>query len=208
MHNPIATNISESARDFQHLVWPLIRKLGWLKGELIPVEATSTKDWSEQLDMLAGIDAWERKPKGLTGIASRVQWRPRYDKGYPYNTFNIRMSRVSGADTEFKKRIQAIHSGGELIYPYWTCHAYLEAKIVGPVLSVGLIRTEDLLECISLGLGFNKSNHEDGTIFQCIKFIVLYNEKVPIQVEPSSILKQGMLSLSDGPGQNPPYVSP
>jgi len=181
--------LSQSANDFKNLVWPKIKEAGWLQGELEPVELQSTTQWAKQLDVLAGIDAWEIKPQGLVGIASRVQWRPAKDNNYsnsqyPYNTINIRKQTKGGGLTELAKRTIALTSGGELIYPFWTCHAYLEQPTSGPVLSVGLIKTQDIIEAISLGFGFDKKNPEDGNIFRCVPFLILHSQGYHIYTYP------------------------
>lgn len=188
------SQLSDSSRDFLNIVWPKIKELGWLDGDLIPVEATSIKAWAKQLDTLSGIDAWHiKEDSGLSGIASRIQWEPPDPTYYPYNTFNVRYSRISGAKTEYQKRTEAIASNGEMIYPYWTCHAYLQYKQIGPLLSMGLARTVDVIESVTLGLGFSKPNPTDGTIFINVPWFVMHREGYKIFTLPDDITKQGVL---------------
>jgi len=199
--NNFNNNLSDSSCDFLNIVWPKLQQLEWLKGELLPVEATTYKEWAKKLDVLAGIDAWLVKEKmGLVGIASRVQWNPkRNNRDYPYNTFNIRYSRISGANTEYQKRLAAITSGGELLYPFWMCHAYLENKKIGPLLSLGLVKTTDAIEAIALGLGYNQRNPNDGTIFKCIPWQSLVSRGYKVLTFPFYL--QDKLPLN-----NPPLV--
>lgn len=185
------SQLSDSARDFLNVVWPKIKELSWLDGELAPVEATTIKEWANKLDTLSGIDAWYiKKNSGLSGIASRVQWKPEQSQKYPYNTFNIRYKKPSGAKTEYQKRIEAINSDGELLYPYWTCHAYLCDKEFGPILSMALARTVDVIEACSLGIGFERINPTDGTTFINVPWRKLHNEGYQFYAFPSSITAQ------------------
>jgi hypothetical protein len=127
-----------SARDFLETVWPRIAS--WCGGgELKVVEDVTAAEMARMLDVQAGIDAWQVSDgAGVRGIASRVQY------GTAYDSFTIRLSRPSGAETEWHKRIRALeHRDEGWICPFFTCQAYLDAP-GGDLLSVGLVRTEDL----------------------------------------------------------------
>lgn len=142
-------DLSASAYDFQHIVWPVIAPaLGG--GNLRPVEAVETKEFQRSLDMLAGIDAWQVVENvGIRGIASRVQWGD-----FAWDTFTIRESRDSGATTELEKRL-AVHQGEDgWLLPAFYVHAYL-TEPRGRLLSAAAIRTSDLYDYL-IALGRNR----------------------------------------------------
>lgn len=90
------------------------------------------------LDILAGIDAYQRWLSAMRGIASRVQF------GRDFQTFTIRIARPSGVTTEYEKRLKAIkHRDEGYLYPYWTVQAYI-ASSGERLLSVGLAKTAEL----------------------------------------------------------------
>ena len=98
------------------------------------------------LDMIAGIDAWIKAPRGLIGIAARVQW---LEKGVdPYDSYTIRIKRDTGAVSELEKRLTSIKE--DMLYPQLTVQAYLE-KDTSKVISVGIIKTKDLFDHIEKG---------------------------------------------------------
>ena len=73
----ILNGLSNSASDFVNIVWPSISSAeGIGGGQIIPVEAVSSNEFASELDVLAGVDAWQivENNKGVRGIASRVQW--------------------------------------------------------------------------------------------------------------------------------------
>lgn len=165
-------DLTESAHDFIHVVLPRLRKMGVITGEVISVEAVTTEKITRYLDMLAGIDLWliEEK-KGITGLGSRIQWG-----ASAYNSFTIRESRYTGAETELSKRLRAIQSAGRYLYPYWSCQAYITERPArvngqlisrGDLLSVGVARTEDLCTLIVRGECERRPN-PDGNIFAVV----------------------------------------
>jgi hypothetical protein len=134
--------LSASAEDFVNVVWPAISQLPIVGGgKLQPVEAVSEKNFMDQLDLLAGIDAWhiQANPSSIRGLASRVQW------GVPRHTFTIRTRSKGGGETELEKRARAIanREDGHL-YPHLTVQAYLDKK-GGELLCAAVIRTTDLI---------------------------------------------------------------
>lgn len=151
MRDTIARSLSDSSRDFVNLVWPAIKHLLG-GGDIEAVEAVTTDRTTERLDWLAGIDAWHylADDGGMRGIASRVQWLdPRFAASWPWRTFTIRRSLASGRPTEWHKRLEAVMDQDRgLLYPHLTIQAYLRAKVVGPVDSVGVVRTEDLVRYV------------------------------------------------------------
>ena len=135
-----------SARLFQTDVWPLIRQhLG--NGDLLQMEGRPDTELGRTLDMLAGIDGWHIHGHGMRGIASRVQ-----ETSKSWDTFTVRMSRDSGAVTEFEKRKLAIsESDRGWIYPALTVQAYSLTR-TGPVFSCGIAKTQDIIDFIEMDL--------------------------------------------------------
>lgn len=146
MSKAVARDMSWSATLFIEQVWPLIvKQLGG--GELLQMEGRPDTQLARMLDMKAGIDGWHISGEGMRGIASRVQETTR-----PWNTFTVRMSRTSGATTEFEKRCLALKQVGRgWIYPSITVQAYAATKD-GPVLTCGIAQTCDIIEFIERGL--------------------------------------------------------
>jgi len=134
----IARRLTQSAQDFQEIVWPRIAP--WCGGgQLIPVESVTAQRMAKMLDLLAGIDAWQvNNEHGVRGITSRVQW------GYPHNSFTVRARTPRGNPTELEKRLAALDSPQSgWLFPALTCQAYLD-RPGGRLLSVGLARTADV----------------------------------------------------------------
>lgn len=146
MNSPIIELMSQSARDFSDIVWPRASNLPLIGGGKIrPVEAVATNDFKDELDLLAGIDAWQIDPGTpmIRGLASRVQWRAQH------NTFSIRLSLPSGQTTEFeKRRISIANKQHGHLFPYITVQAYLDEP-GGRLLSCAAITTENLFEAAS-----------------------------------------------------------
>ncbi|WP_157768701.1 hypothetical protein [Paracidovorax avenae] len=137
----ITSALSDSASDFIEIVWPAISPhIGG--GRLLPVEAVSPEDFASELDLMAGIDAWQivKNNQGMRGIASRVQW------GSNYQSFSIRYSTPTGAETEYQKRLRAIKNPNEgYLSPHMTIQAFLDSK-KGELLAVAAIPTRHLIE--------------------------------------------------------------
>ena len=120
---------------------PIISEL--LKGgEIKAVEGTD-EEICLMLDRTCGIDYFQvYNNTGLVwGIGSRFQkvWSK------PFNTFTVRRSRQSGADTEYKKRQFAIKHNGT--YPQLTMQGYYHST-TGEILSLAIAKTVDLMEYI------------------------------------------------------------
>lgn len=170
-------DLNDSAHDFIHTVCPKLRQLGFLSGQVIPVEAVTADEMRRYLDMLAGIDLWLIEEKmGVTGLASRIQWG-----ASAYNSFTIRETRHTGVETELTKRLRAINSEGRYLYPYWSCQAYVterptrengRLKSQGKLLSVGVALTEDICNLITDGQCERRLNPDGNT------FIAVYWETI------------------------------
>jgi hypothetical protein len=147
MDSVIASQLSDSAYDFVHTVWPQLKATPLIKGgEIRPVEAVAAKAFKDELDLLAGIDAWHvhHAPTAVRGIASRVQW------GSCHDSFTVRTRVPSGSETEFQKRLRAIQSRDEgHLYPHLTIQAYLQQRR-GALLAAAVIRTQDLIGTAAL----------------------------------------------------------
>lgn len=143
MSEHIFQKMSQSASDFVKVVWPIASKFPLIGGGMVkPVEAVAIKNFRDELDLLAGIDAWQINSETpmIRGLASRVQWRHRHD------TFSIRFQRPSGYFTEFEKRLNSIKNKQHgHIYPHITVQAYLRQPGEG-LFSCAAIKTENLYE--------------------------------------------------------------
>ncbi len=151
MSYDVAQDMKWSAKLFCEQIWPLIRPYvdG---GDLLKMEGRPDIQLANELDMKAGIDGWHINGKGMRGIASRVQ-----EASCPWNTFTVRMSRDSGATTEFEKRkiaLEDIERGW--IYPAITVQAYVATK-EGPILSCGIAKTSDIIAFVTNDLHYIKS---------------------------------------------------
>lgn len=136
--------MDNSSRAFERLVWPIA--LSWAGGgDLLQMENVMDSNFARILDMKAGIDGWQIHQDGMRGIASRIQ-----QGNKAWNTFTVRMARDSGAITEYEKRVKAIETG-KYIYPYLTIQAYVQTWD-GPVLSIGMAMTKEIVSFIQLGL--------------------------------------------------------
>lgn len=136
------TDLTNSAADFLGIVWPAIQKdLGG--GELIPVESIADKGMATLLDQRSGIDAWHLSQNHqIRGIASRIQWAEE-----PWNTFTVRYSRDSGAETEYGKRKRDIAADKGWLYPHLTIQAYINE---GKLLSAAVVQTTALITACDL----------------------------------------------------------
>jgi len=139
MRAVVAKDLSDSARDFVEIVWPVVSP--WFGGgALIPVETVTDSGMARLMDMASGIDAWHHQEElGIRGIASRIQWETAWD------TFTIRYSRTSGAKTEYEKRLSAIESDRGWIYPHLWVQAYVSKRQDGVLLSAAAMRTAGLI---------------------------------------------------------------
>lgn len=140
------SDLSDSAFEFNRLVWPMCR-VACGGGELVPVESVSEVGFAKQLDMHAGVDAWQiSTSQGMRAIASRIQW------GQSWSTFTIRKRRFSGAETEYDKRLRAIRERKGWLWPYLTIQAYVSLpRRTGGLLSCAVARTEDVIDMIVEG---------------------------------------------------------
>ncbi|MGB3276597.1 MAG: hypothetical protein WBA82_10455 [Castellaniella sp.] len=135
----------QTARDFQEIVWPIARNADLIGGgDLISVEANEQRNSRDELDYIAGIDAWHiaQSNRQMRGLASRVQRCTQ-----SFDNFTIRYSLASGQRTEYEKRLEAIHSslngGPNWLYPDLTVQAYIHSS-TDELLSWAVIQTKNL----------------------------------------------------------------
>lgn len=171
--------LERSQQDFLDVVWPAIRDVCG-GGEIIPVESVSEAEFANALDVLSGIDAWQRLPdevagEALRGIAIRTQWGQR-----AWDTFTVRCSRVSGMATEYQKRTAALTGRGYLT-PYLTVQSYITDG--GRLLSVGVARTEDVIAAVDRRRC--RTNPADGSQFYWVRFRDVPGCRVLPETQPS-----------------------
>ncbi len=151
-----SVDLTDSAHDFQQLVYPKLIERGFLVGRLELIEAATEERVAKLLDTLTGMDSWLIEDgKGIVGLASRVQWGTS-----TWDSFTVRKERLTGSQTEFAKRRIALKSDGKYLYPYYTCQAYISERRIGEILSLGIAKTKDIFEFIEKGLATeNKSDN-------------------------------------------------
>ncbi len=107
-------------------------------GDFRTIEGKTRDELCRDLDVRAGIDAYQRFATAMRGIALRIQ-----DQGKDWRTFTVRVSLPSGEPTEYSKRLYAIKNKDQgLLYPYWTIQAYVTPN--GELLSLAVAKTEEL----------------------------------------------------------------
>lgn len=151
MRADVQNDMNRSISLFYGEVWPLCQ-MHCGGGDVLQMEGRPDSELRTLFDMKAGIDAWQLHDDGMRGIASRIQViKPGYR---PYDSFTIRMNRDSGAMTEYEKRCIAI-SSGRWLYPHLSIQAYAAAW-TGPLLSIGISRTADIIDFIKRGFHYLK----------------------------------------------------
>lgn len=157
-------DLDDSAYDFLRVVWPAISHRVQ-DGRIEPVETTAIKNLQRDLDVLAGIDAWQMVDRQgvMRGIASRIQWG---DKSW--DTFTLRKDRPNGSRTEVEKRMAAYTKPDEgWLMPTLTVHAYItKPRRSGRLIKAGVCYTRDLLEfTLTHPCSRPRRNPEDGVLF-------------------------------------------
>lgn len=168
-----------------------------------PVETT---DLADDLDVLAGIDAWQMvDEKGvMRGIASRIQWG---DKSW--RTFTLRKDRPSGARTELQKRMTAfIEADSGWLMPTITVQAYAsKPRREGRLIEAGVCYTRDLLEfALKNPCREPRPNPQDGVIFDWYEWDAMKKSGVRVDViaGPDERLRQATLDGMDDSWWEPP----
>lgn len=145
MRNDWLADLQNSSSDLIRVVLPTLashcKEFAYCSFRTI--ESRTKDELRNDLDARAGIDAYQRWPVAMRGIASRVQ-----SDGINHRTFTIRESRPSGVSTEYQKRLQVIKRRDEgFLYPYWTVQAYM-SEVGGDLLSVAVAKTVELYQFI------------------------------------------------------------
>lgn len=194
MRQDVARDLTKSSQAFLTLVWPAISHMAG-GGRMTPVELVTDKGFSNVLDAMAGIDAWQviDHSSVLRGIASRVQFS---DKSW--ETFTIRYARQNGATTEYEKRLRAIkHHDMGFLYPHLTVQAYVSTDLE-KLVAAAVVRTADLFEHaerivqdVSRGVAVHatrggiRANRSDATTFIWIPWRTLEQAGAHIAVLPT-----------------------
>jgi hypothetical protein len=130
-------------------------------GILCPVESVTEVSFAQELDKVAGIDAWViRQGREIFGLASRVQDATRYD----YRTFTVRTWRRSGALTEYEKRLHQMSTPGA-IFPYWTVQAYVNGP--GALSRGAYTLTKNVIWAVRQGWSDGPSRLREGCTCPC-----------------------------------------
>lgn len=164
MRTEVVRDLGDSAHDFLRVVWPAVSRL-MQGGRIDPVETTAIKNLQRDLDVLAGIDAWQMVDQQgvMRGVASRIQWG---DKSW--DTFTLRKDRPNGARTEVEKRMAAYTRPDEgWLMPTITVQAYIaKPRRTGRLIRAGVCYTRDLLEfTLTHPCPKPRVNPEDGVLF-------------------------------------------
>lgn len=131
-----------------------------ITGRILTVEG-SDNEVLILLDEFSGIDYIKHDSEGLQGIAARVQF------GSNYESFTIRYKRASGVVTEYEKRLKQIREG--YFYPTLTMQAYFDNVNDKNLLSVSIMRTDDLFAEIERNPKARTfTNAKDGNIFKAL----------------------------------------
>lgn len=138
MYNHWSIDNDDSVRAFEAIQYTVVPKL--ISGKIIRVEKQDNEILLT-IDQKAGIDYIRSNDTGLQGIAWRSQWGNR-----AWDTFTIRYNRVSGAKTEYEKRVQQIREG--YMYPAFTMQGYFTDRDTNTPMSVGIVRTLDLYQLL------------------------------------------------------------
>lgn len=139
LRDEVARDMRKSTPDFLHVIWPALQQhCPELKSGHIRIVEGGESEIRADLDIRAGIDAYQRWDCAMRGIACRVQW------GKNYRSFTIRTARPSGKETEYQKRLAVLKRRDEgFLYPYWTVQGYLDSP-GGALLSVAVAKTAEL----------------------------------------------------------------
>lgn len=162
MQAVVRRDMSDAAFDFQRLVWPAIADhCGG--GQFVSTEKHQGDAVAECLDMCAGIDGVQVREDlaAVRGFAIRIQWCSE-----SFDTFTIRQTRRSGAQTELEKRnlqIQQIQRGA--MYPFYTVQAYITKRRTGRLLKAAVTTTTTLYRYINSHAKLTRENGQDGNEF-------------------------------------------
>jgi hypothetical protein len=170
MRPEVSRAMTESAAALQDVIWPLVGPLVG-GGRLVPVETVTSAGFTKELDLLAGVDAWQIiDDRGMRGLASRVQFDDR-----DWSTFTIRKRLPSGRETEWHKRLRWYNDRDRgWLGPHLTCQAYTRRATEGlEPISAAIVRTRDIVGAIQLGHSYERTNRADRNVMACIDWAEL-----------------------------------
>lgn len=154
----------ESKEIFEKQVIPILLKfLGG--GEIKIVEDGSI------FDLLSGIDAWYCDENGIKGIGYRLQEFSNDFFSSKWRTFTIRKSRISGAKTEYEKRLFSIKNG--YLYPDLTLQGYYDKN--KKLIAFAIAKTIDIFDMIQKRVCYEKHTGED-QIGQASFFVINWDD--------------------------------
>ena len=170
------TDLSDSNRAFEQVVYPAIRRhIGG--GKLISVECILDSNLAMLLDRCAGIDYLQITADGyIRGLSSRIQF------GRDYRTFTIRARRSTAHRTEYEKmQYVAAHRGRGFMFSGLTIQSYVSSRGNGHLLSSAMAYTEDIYRFIETH-ELTVRQAPDGNKFYCLPWRVLQTEGIPIRI--------------------------
>jgi len=137
MYNHWSVDNRDSVRAFESIQHTIVPQL--ITGDIVRIEKQDN-EILVMIDQYSGIDYIRRDSTGLQGIAWRAQW------GAAWDTFTIRYQRHSGVETEYQKRIRQIREG--YLYPAFTMQGYFSDRGKNELLSVAIVRTQELYQLL------------------------------------------------------------
>lgn len=151
MRADVQRDMRKSKSSFETLVWPAIGPMIG-GGRAISMELSQDSELRTLFDVSSGIDAWQVSTDGgMYAIASRVQ-----PYGRDWSTFTVRLTRKSGAKTEWEKLKDACYSRDGRVYPQWFVQAYT-SRDGSSLLSCAAVRTTELVSHIDF---FCREEHD------------------------------------------------
>lgn len=177
MRADVERSISKSATALRDIVWPRIGPLVG-GGRLVPVEDVTSPGFARELDLLAGIDAWQIiNEQRMRGLASRVQFG-----STDWATFTVRTSLPSGQDTELQKRLTWLRSTDGTLGPHLTCQAYVDN---GRLVSAAIAETKHIIRIANIGVPVGlarERRNPDGNRFVAVEWTTLIDLGHPVWI--------------------------
>lgn len=150
MYNNWTVDLSDSVIALESIKYTILPKL--ISGRIHTIE-NQKNEVLMKIDIKSGIDYIREDENGLQGIAARVQW------GNNWDTFTIRSERHTGTKTELEKRLHQIENG--YFYPAFTIQAYFDNRQDNNLLSIAIIKTDDLYDLYKSKRELFKSRSSD-----------------------------------------------
>ena len=195
MNAEVREAITWSAAAMQNAVWPVVGSMVG-GGRLVPVETVTSAGFARELDLFAGIDAWQIIDQAgiVRGLASRVQERVNY------RTFTIRYKLASGRPTEYQKRLAELDARDGRLRPHLICQAFITDKTRPEVLSAAVARMSDVINAVRMGYATAEKRAPGGNVFRIIPWSLLQELGSPVSIYEaphSSDGQQLTLSIED-----------